>query len=343
VDVGTIKQQIPESWKAFETLFYNSLSARYELMKEIINYSIKRTGKQVRPLLGLLLAHALTAEEDNTGRGGAVNDSAIRCAVASEMIHTATLLHDDVADEANMRRGIPSVRSLYSPSASVLLGDFWLSRAVATLIETKNFDIFSCFARSIEDLAEGEMLEMQKTADLETSYDDYIRIIRHKTASLFEATAASSAYAVNAPAEMVNAAREYACHLGLSFQMRDDIFDYSPNLNTGKVPGSDLLEGKITLPLLGAFASSSKEETNRIKEKIRSLESESASETARDRNASIITEIYDFITEKGGIEYSNRILSEEAGKAVDALSVIPDSKYRQQLVSLAIYVGSRTI
>ena len=284
------------------------------------------------------MAHALSNEEDNAGRGGAVNDNAVRCAVAGEMVHTATLLHDDVADQANMRRGAASVRSLYSPSASVLLGDFWLSRAVSVVVGIKNFDIFKKFASAIEELAEGEMLEIQKADDLSTTYEDYIRIIRHKTASLFESTISSAALAVGAPSESVDAADRYALHLGLAFQIRDDIFDYSPDLDTGKQPGSDLLEGKITLPLLGAFSVSTESEIGRIKALVKSLD-----HSKEPTDAHTIADINSFITEKGGIEYSNRILSEEGKKAVDALSPLPDSRYKKLLAGLAEYVGSRDI
>ena len=343
MNLDSIKQHIPESWKAFGNLFYNSLSARYELMKEVNDYTLQRTGKQLRPLLCLLMAHAITAKEGQEEAEGPMEEPVIRSSVASEMIHTATLLHDDVADEASMRRGIPSVRSLYSPSASVLLGDFWLSRAIAIIIETHNFDIFNCFALSIEDLAEGEMLEIQKASDLGTTYDDYIKIIRRKTSSLFMAASTSAAYAVGASQETIDAAREYAYHLGLAFQMRDDIFDYSPALNTGKKPGGDLLEHKITLPLLGAFESSSQTEIENVKRKIYSLVPNPDSDYESEINAATVADIYSFIKDKGGIEYSNRILANEGRLASQALSILPDSIFKRDLVSLADYVGLRTI
>jgi Geranylgeranyl pyrophosphate synthase len=343
VNLDSIKQHIPESWKAFGNLFYNSLSARYELMRGINDYTLQRTGKQLRPLLCLLIAHAITAKEGQEAADGPMGETVIRCSVSSEMIHTATLLHDDVADEASMRRGMPSVRSLYSPSASVLLGDFWLSRAIAIIIETHNFDIFNCFAKSIEDLAEGEMLEIQKASDLSTTYDDYIKIIRRKTSSLFMAATVSAAYAVGASQETIDATRNYAYHLGLAFQMRDDIFDYTPALNTGKKPGGDLLERKITLPLLGAFESASQSETEHIKREIFSLVANPDSDYESEINAATVADIYSFIKEKGGIEYSNRILATEGQLASQAISSFPDSVFKRDLISLADYVRQRNI
>ena len=343
MNLDSIRQHIPESWKAFGNLFYNSLKARYPLMRNVNDYTLQRTGKQLRPLLCILMAQAITAKDGQEAEESCSNEAAIRSAAASEMIHTATLLHDDVADEASMRRGMPSVRSLYSPSASVLLGDFWLSRAIAIIIETQNFDIFNCFANSIENLAEGEMLEIQKASDLSTSYEDYITIIRRKTAALFMATTKSAAYAVGAPERIISAAEEYAFHLGLAFQMRDDIFDYSPKLDTGKKAGGDLLEKKITLPLLGAFASSSEEEIEKVKLKIRSLDSAPDSDYISELNAATVSDIYTFIKDKGGIDYSNRILSEEGRKAADAISPLPESIFKRDLVALADYVGNRNI
>ncbi|MBP5505498.1 MAG: polyprenyl synthetase family protein [Bacteroidales bacterium] len=306
-----IKAFLGEDWQKFERLFSEMLSSRIPILNKVNEYIIERSGKQLRPMLCLLTASMCA---------GACNDASVRCAVAAEMIHTATLLHDDVADESAVRRGHPTISAVMSPTASVLVGDFWLSRGVATLLEICDNEIFRYFTVCLGDLAEGEMFQIERAAALDTTYDDYIYIIAHKTSSLFCAAAKSGARSVGASEEQIAAVESFARHLGHAFQMRDDILDYSPALSIGKPTGQDIRERKITLPLLGAF--------------------ENAGPQAR---AAVIADIeadrYDgvlpFVQQHGGIEYAQKVLESETARAVAALDIFPDTPARQKLISLA--------
>jgi len=306
-----VKEYLGENWKAFERLFAESLASRIDILNKVNRYLAERSGKQLRPMLCLLAASICSGE---------CNEASVRCAVAAEMIHTATLLHDDVADQSDTRRGNPTVNALMSPQAAVLVGDFWLSRGVSAILDANDSDIFRYFTLCLGDLAEGEMFQIEKADKLDTSFEDYIYIISHKTSALFQAAMKSGARSVGASAGAISAMDAFALHLGHAFQMRDDILDYSPALSIGKPTGQDIRERKITLPLIGAF--------------------ENTGDAAR---AAVISDIeagrYDgilpFVVENGGLEYAQRVLEEETCLAVAALDFFPDSPARQLLAGLA--------
>ena len=215
----------------------------------------------MRPVLCLLAAEAC----------GKTSAMTYECAAVCEIIHTATLLHDDVADNGNIRRGHPTIKAAFSPAASVLTGDYWLSRGMYVLLNKCNREILEHFTQALHDLSIGEIIQMEKAEALDTTKEDYYNIIACKTASLFVAAVKSGAISANAPQEYIDAISEYAYHLGLAFQMRDDIFDYSPKMDTGKLPGADIKERKITLPLLCAMAAEPQEE-GRIRDLIKGIE-----------------------------------------------------------------------
>lgn len=279
----------------------------------------------VRPLLSLLSAKACAS--------GNLSHTSRVCAATAEIIHTATLLHDDVVDESAYRRGKLTVNALFSPGASVLMGDFWLSRAIRLLIDNNcDYKILRYFSKTIEDLAEGEMLQMQRAADGRTSFEDYINIISKKTASLFIASCCSSAVAQGASLMQEEALKEYAYRLGLSFQMRDDILDYSPTPEDGKDVGSDLSERKITIPLLCAFENAPEQE-KRIRELISDIDI--AKKAYSEPNSTYIREIRDFVFSNGGVEKSKVVLREYIDAAKRALSPLPDSDSKESLISIA--------
>ena len=213
----TIQQFLGRSWTDFQDLFAASLQSEIPLLREANRF---------------LLEHG---------------ERVLRCAAASELLHTATLMHDDVADDAPVRRGVPTVMALYSPTTAVLIGDFWLSRAMNLIIDHPDKRVLHIFSKCLGDLAEGEMLQLQRAAKLDLTEDDYRQVIYCKTTSLFEAAVVSGAYSVEAAEPQIAACRAYAYHLGQAFQMRDDILDYSPELSSGKPTGQDILEKKITL------------------------------------------------------------------------------------------------
>lgn len=327
MDIKAVKSFLANSWEDYKLLLAKSLQAEFPFMNQVNDYVMGGTGKQLRPMLALLTAKMISD----------VNEKSIKCAVASEMLHTATLLHDDVADNAEYRRGRKTVYSIFSGAVSVLVGDFWLSRAVRQVLETENNDIFECYVRTIEDLAEGEMLQLSKAEQLDTTYDDYISIISRKTSSLFIATIKSAAISAGATPEQVEAASNYAHKLGLAFQMRDDILDYSPQMNTGKTPGLDLLERKITIPLLSAFEQSTTEEIDSVKAKLAKI---GGSEST---DLEIVAQVYDFVKEKNGVEIAQHKLTELGEEAACELSQFEDNQAKEYLLSLIRFVCDRKV
>lgn len=318
----TIKSDLAAQWHAFEAVMVSSLHSDIGLLNKINDYLLDKAGKQLRPLLALVSAAA---------GSGSVNDASITCAAAAEMMHTATLLHDDVVDESDMRRGALTVRSLFSPGASVLMGDYWLSKVVNLLVGLGDMKIMSLFAKTIEDLASGEMLQMEKAQSLDTTEKDYLEIIRCKTASLFVSSIVSAAIASGAGQNVITALGEYALNLGYLFQVRDDILDYSDTATTGKDTDCDISERKITLPLICAFRNDPGNEQG-----IKSMMSEiDLSNPACDKNTGIIAKVKAFVLENSGIESARRRMETFREMAVESIEILPESRYRGFLASVA--------
>lgn len=332
MDIKSIREYLglEHDWEAVQNRIATALQSDIDLLNATNASILSHSGKQMRPLLALLVARACA-------QGSAACDATIRYAAASELLHNATLLHDDVADESEQRRGVPTIMSLMGPSVSVLLGDYWLVKAVELVLGDPDGDsagdmrVIRLFSKTLSDLAEGEMLQLQKAQSGDTDEEDYLRIIYNKTASLFEAACVSAAISVNASAEYEKAAKEYAVALGLAFQIKDDILDYAGTDSVGKPLGVDILEQKITMPLLGAFASVSSDEETRVRKMVRDIVDRPE---YRD-------EIVTFVKTCGGLEYAVNQLNKYVDKAVEALSVLPDSKEKEMLVELAHFTARR--
>ena len=325
MDINTVKEYLGSDWNAVQDYISSILRSDINLLNSTNDSILANSGKQMRPLLSLLFARACT--------GGRITDASARYAAAAELLHNATLLHDDVADDSDQRRGVPTIRSLMGPSVSVLVGDYWLVKAMELILRDAPTDArtIRIFSKTLSDLASGEMLQLQKAQKGDTDEQDYLRIIYNKTASLFEAVCVSAAVSVDASPEFVKAAKDYAVALGLAFQIKDDILDYAGTESVGKPLGVDILEQKITLPLLGALAEVSPEEGARV----RALVSDIAGHPEyRD-------EIVRFVKENGGLEYSERRLGEYVKKAVAALAIFPDSPEKEFLVQLAHFTAKR--
>lgn len=318
----TVSEYLGQDWKSVQEGIRVSLGTDISLLNGINSGLLEHPGKQIRPALALLMARAC---------GGRANRDSIRVAIASELLHNATLLHDDVADESDRRRGNPTVRALMGPSVSVLVGDFWLVKAVRSILEAERGQdlAINLFSKTLSDLAEGEMLQLQKAASGDTVMEDYLDIIFRKTASLFVSTMTIAAESVGAPRSLADAAAEYGRCLGLAFQIRDDIFDYMPSGDIGKPVGVDVMERKITLPLLCAMDNVGKEEQERIREQVRNV-------TPELRDGLIA-----FVRANGGIEGAQKVLEEYSAKAVEALSALPPSKDRTILEELAVSLAKR--
>lgn len=325
MDIGSIKEYLGQDWTMVSGRIASALKSDIDLLNSTNDSILSNSGKQLRPMLALLFARACA--------GGKVTDATIRYASSAELLHNATLLHDDVADDSDQRRGVPTIRSLMGPSVAVLVGDYWLVKAMELILggEEGDTSVIKIFSKTLSDLAEGEMLQLQKAQNGDTDKESYLRIIYNKTASLFEAACVSAAVSVDAVQEYVVAAREYATALGLAFQIQDDILDYAGTESVGKPLGVDILEQKITLPLLGAFSNAGALEESRVRSMVRNIVS----------HPEYRDEIVSFVKCNGGLEYARRELQEYVDKAVNALSVLPDSYEKECLASLAYFTAER--
>ena len=324
MDIKSVKEYLGHDWTAVQERIALALESDIALLNSTNASILSQSGKQLRPMLALMMARACA---------GKAVEGTVRYAAAAELLHNATLLHDDVADGSDMRRGKPTIMSLMGPAVSVLVGDYWLVKAMELILcdsknDTKAIKIFS---KTLSDLAEGEMLQLQKAQNGDTVEADYLRIIYNKTASLFEAACVTAALSVDASDEYMQAAKDYAVTLGLAFQIKDDILDYDGTESVGKPLGVDILEQKITMPLLGALKNADDQEQARIRAMVKDIVGK----------PELRDEIVAFVKANGGLEYSVMRLNEYVDAAVKALDVLPDSEDKNFLVQLACYTAKR--
>ena len=327
VDIRTIKEYVGADWTAVAERISSSLQSDISLLNSTNASILSHSGKQLRPLLAVLFARACTS--------GVISEATVRYAASAELLHNATLLHDDVADDSDQRRGVPTIRSLMGASVSVLVGDYWLVKAMELILGGADSDtrVIQIFSKTLSDLAEGEMLQLQKAQSGDTDRADYLRIIYNKTASLFEAACVSAAVSVGASAEYEKAARDYASALGITFQIKDDILDYSGTESVGKPLGVDILEQKITMPLLGAIENASDDMQARIRSLVKDIVS----------HPEYRDEIVGFVRENKGIECASEVLNGYVEMAVRALDPLPDSFEKECLKNLAYFTGNRQV
>lgn len=325
MDFSSIKDFLKEDLDKVNKLMATSLSTDIELLDKTNRAILSHNGKQVRPVLALLVARACSR--------GFVTDDTIKYAAAVELLHNATLLHDDVADDSPVRRGAPTVMSILGGRASVLLGDYWLVKGMENILASRNSSdkVIRIFASTLTDLAEGELLQLQKAETGDTLEKDYYRIIYDKTASLFVASAAAGAISVSATEEKMSAARTYAKCLGVAFQIKDDIFDYEENAEIGKPVGLDLKEKKITLPLLGALSKAGEERGREIRRKLCRI----------DDHPEYGGEIIEFVKSEGGIEYARKRLYEYVDNARIALRPFGNMQEVEMLGEIAEFTADR--
>ena len=323
MNLQEIKDFLGENLSRACALMAEELRSDIPLLDETNRSMLAHEGKLVRPVLALLVA----------GACGAVNRDSIHYAAAAELLHNATLLHDDVVDASMERRGRPTVMSLLGGPASVLVGDFWLVRCIRCLLSASRYSepVIRLYAKTISDLSEGEMLQLEKASTCDTTEEDYFRIIYCKTASLFETTCVGAAMSVDASEEQVEAVRTYARQLGMAFQIRDDMLDYSDGDGIGKPTGQDLREQKITMPLLCALEEVSEQEALAIRSEV----SKAADDPARAET------VRAFVLSHGGLPAAARRLDGFVESAVSALRVLPDSKEKSYLADMARFVGAR--
>ena len=324
MDIRAVKEYLGQDWLSVQERIASALESDISLLNSTNASILSQSGKQLRPMLALMFARACT---------GRATDAGIRYAAASELLHNATLLHDDVADGSELRRGKPTVMSLMGPSVSVLVGDYWLVKAMELILQDSDTDTTAIriFSKTLSDLAEGEMLQLQKAQSGDTDEKDYLRIIYNKTASLFEAACVSAAISAGVSEDVVKAARDYAVALGLAFQIKDDILDYSGTESVGKPLGVDILEQKITLPLLGALNNVSGQKQAEVRGMVKDIVG----------RPELRDDVVSFVKENGGLEYAKSRLEEYVNEAVHALDILPDSREKECLVELARYTAIR--
>lgn len=301
--------------QAVDQAILAQLNSDVVLINQLGHYIISGGGKRIRPLIAVLTANAI----------GYKGQEHITCAAFVEFIHTATLLHDDVVDESDMRRGRETANARFGNAASVLVGDFIYTRAFQMMASLRSLDVLQVMSDATNVIAEGEVQQLMNVNDPETTEENYMQVIYSKTARLFEAASQCSAIVSGADQATVIAMRDYGRYLGTAFQLVDDILDYSANAEQlGKNIGDDLAEGKPTLPLLHAMRSGNPQQAALIREAI---------EQGGKREA--LDEILAIMAEHKSLDYTMERAKQEAQKAVDALAILPESEYKQALISLA--------
>ncbi len=324
MDIKDIVLYLKPQLTRVEACINTSLKSDIPLL-DSTNRSLRENGgKMIRPVLALLAGQAC----------GSLTEDSIRFAAAAELLHNATLLHDDVVDGATERRGKPTVAALLNGSAAVLIGDFWLVRCMQVILDSAQHgnQVIRIFAKTLADLAEGELLQMQKAATCDTTQADYIRIIYNKTASLFESSALSVAISVHAEDTLRDAVTAYARHLGLAFQIRDDMLDYeSDDALLGKPVGIDLKEQKITQPLLCALEMVPAEEAARVRNLVAGILD----------HPELAEEVHAFVIRHNGFSLARQKLDEYVEKAISCLDPLPESMEKHYLTKLARFVGNR--
>lgn len=322
--ISSIIDYLSDDWTRVQDSMREALSSDIELLNSTNDSLLSNSGKMLRPMLLLLMARAC-------GLGFASDDS-IRYAAAAELLHNSTLLHDDVVDESDERRGQPTVSSILGGTASVLVGDYWLVKAVGLILDADRHSerVVKLFAKTLSDLSEGELLQLQKAGQGDTTQADALRIIYCKTASLFEAVCTSAVISVGGDDSYIEAAREYGTSLGIAFQIKDDILDYD-GANIGKPIGADLKEHKITLPLLGALSEVDGDTDRAVRRKVLAVSD----------HPEYMTQITEFVHTHHGIEYAERMLNQYIKKSIEALSSLPPSRERDYLETLAWYTADR--
>ncbi|MBI5663363.1 MAG: polyprenyl synthetase family protein [Ignavibacterium album] len=321
IKLSDISSPIKKELDIFQTIFKDSMRSKVGLVDLVARYIIRQKGKKIRPLLVLLSSKI----------AGGINERSYRGAVLVELLHTATLIHDDVVDNADKRRGLWSINKVFKNKIAVLMGDYLLSRGLMIAVEGKDFDFLGVITNAVKRMSEGELLQIQKTRKLDIDEETYFKVISDKTASLIETCCTIGALSATQNEVYIDALRKYGHSLGMSFQIRDDILDYEGTSSIiGKPVGGDIREKKITLPLIFAMNKVSRPEANSIK---KILKSKNDSESVR--------EIISFVREQNGIEYAYNISRKFALEAKESLEVFPDSQTKLALESLVDFVTER--
>ncbi|MFN6077403.1 MAG: polyprenyl synthetase family protein [Fluviicola sp.] len=318
--VKEIIAPIETEMKDFEKRFHKSMESHVPLLDRITHYIVRRKGKQMRPMFLFLTAKML----------GEINDRTYESATLVELLHTATLVHEDVGDDANERRGFFSVNALWKNKIAVLVGDYMLSRILINSIESKNIRALEIVARSVREMSEGELLQIEKARKLNITEEVYFDVIRQKTASLISSVCEAAAASVDRE-DVAPTMRKFGELVGMAFQIKDDIFDFGEPGNIGKPTGNDIRERKMTLPIIYAINHSDRKVSRELMSIVKRKNEDRAS----------IKRAIELVIASGGIEYAHARMLEFKNEALDLLKDIPDSESKRSLVGLVEYTVSR--
>lgn len=319
--IAQIQAPIEEDIKDFEKKFRSSMKSNVMLLDRIMTYIVKRKGKQMRPMFVFLTARMCGQAGDATHRGAAL----------IELLHTATLVHDDVVDDANFRRGFFSINALWKNKIAVLVGDYLLSRGLLLSVENNDFELLRIVSQAVKEMSEGELLQMEKARNLDITEEVYFDIIRQKTASLISSCCGVGAASVGASPEVIAKVKLFGEKVGLAFQIKDDLFDYSTDERIGKPVGIDIKERKLTLPLIYTLNKSSWLEKKRIINVVKN----------DNENPKKVRELIQQVKAAGGIEYSTTVMMKLVEEAKELLVSFPESIYKESLLGLVAYTISR--
>jgi len=319
--INQIKAPIASYIEEFEKHFRDSMKSPVPLLNTITRYIIKRKGKQMRPMFVFFSAKVC----------GEVNPSTFHAASLIELLHTATLIHDDVVDDSNERRGFFSLNALWKNKIAVLVGDYLLSRGLLLSLENEEYHLLKIVSNATREMSEGELLQIEKARKLDIEEPVYFEIIRKKTASLIASCCAAGAASVGADAETIEKMRLFGEYVGIAFQIKDDLFDYEKSLETGKPNGSDIKEKKMTLPLIYMLNNMTWNEKRRAMNIVRRHNNEPQK----------VAELIATVNNSGGIKYATEKMREYQQKAIALLNTMPESDSRCSLEQLVMFTTER--
>ena len=321
LNIKEIKKPISNEMNVFEDKFKSSLKTRVPLLDKIMHYIIKRKGKQMRPMFVFLCAKIFNNTKEST----------YTAASLIELLHTATLVHDDVIDEANFRRGVFSINALWKNKVSVLVGDFLLSRGLLLAVEKEEFGLLKIVSKAVKEMSEGELLQIEKTRRLDITEEVYFEIIKKKTAALISACCEAGAASTNAHKNDILKMRTFGEKAGIAFQIKDDLFDYTQNPLIGKPTGIDIREKKMTLPLIYTLNNSDKKTKAFI---INTIKNDS-------KNSRKVEQIINIVKEKKGLEYAKNKMNLFVNEALEILKEFENNESKSSLINLVEYVVKR--
>lgn len=320
-DIDIIKAPINKHLDEFDKQFRNSMKSSVPLLDIITRYVIKRKGKQIRPMFVFFSA----------GLCGGITDSSYRAATLIELLHTATLVHDDVVDDSNERRGFFSINALWKNKIAVLVGDFLLSRGLRVAMDNDDYELLKIVSNSVKEMSEGELLQIEKARNLDIEESIYFEIIRKKTASLIASCCACGASSAGADKTIVEKMYKFGETVGIAFQLKDDLFDYEKSMKTGKPHGIDIKEQKMTLPLIYMLCTMKYIDRRRIINIVKN----------HSDNPEKVAEVIKLVNESGGIPYTRQKMLEYQQLAIDLLLEFPENTARESLEKLVQFIVER--